>query len=355
MALLNVGYVGCGFMAQNVHLPNLRQSAQCALEGLAEVRTDLGRKVQAKFGIPRLHDSHRAMARDDRYDAFAVSAGYVAQGQIARDLLRTGRPVFMEKPIALTVKQALAVTEAAQTPGARLMVGYMMRYDAGYQLARAKVKEMRAAGRLGDLTYVRSHGFRGDWIAGADTAMETSAEPRPPENWEGPDWLPPACLHAYVGYVQQYVHNLNLVRYLLDAGDDARVTAVDLDDRDAAGIVSLRVKGVRAVLETGSLRHHRWDDHTQIYFRSGWIHAWAPPLLNENLPAEVEIYYGGDSHAYERPLPRERWSWAYRREMEGFLQAVRTGEEFLSPGEDAVTDVRLMEDVFRKHVKGRGA
>lgn len=205
MALLNVGYVGCGFMAQNVHLPNLRQSAQCALEGLAEVRTDLGRKVQAKFGIPRLHDSHRAMARDDRYDAFAVSAGYVAQGQIARDLLRTGRPVFMEKPIALTVQQALAVAEAAQTPGARLMVGYMMRYDAGYQLARAKVKEMRAAGRLGDLTYVRSHGFRGDWIAGADTAMETSAEPRPPENWEGPDWLPPACLHAYVGYVQQYV------------------------------------------------------------------------------------------------------------------------------------------------------
>ena len=79
---------------------------------------------------------------------------------------------------------------------------------------------------------------------------------------------------------------------------------MDLDDRDAAGIVSLRVKGVRAVLETGSLRHHRWDDHTQIYFRSGWIHAWAPPLLNENLPAEVEIYYGGDSHAYERPLPR---------------------------------------------------
>ena len=109
------------------------------------------------------------------------------------------------------------------------------------------------------------------------------------------------------------------------------------------------------MLETGSLRHHRWDDHTQIYFRSGWIHAWAPPLLNENLPAEVEIYYGGDSHAYERPLPRERWSWAYRREMEGFLQAVRTGEESLSPGEDAVTDVRLMEDVFRKHVKGRGA
>lgn len=93
----------------------------------------------------------------------------------------------------------------------------------------------------------------------------------------------------------------------------------------------------------------------QIYFRSGWIHARAPPLLNENLPAEVEIYYGGDSHAYERPLPRERWSWAYRREMEGFLQAVRTGEEFLSPGADAVTDVRLMEDIFRKHMEGRGA
>ncbi len=347
MSKLNVGYVGCGFMAQNVHLPNLHASAQCNLRGLAEVRTDLGRKVQRKFGIEQFHASHQEMVQDARYDAFAVSAGFATQGQIARDLLRSGRPVFMEKPLALSVRQATEIVEAAQTPGARLMVGYMKRYDAGNQLVRAKVQEFLASGELGPITYVRAHGFCGDWICGREIAMEESAEPLPTEEREVPPWLPADKKAAYVSYLQQYVHNLNLIRYLLDAGDDAQVTAVDLDDDGFHGIACLRVKGVRAVLETGRLGYHRWEDHTQIYFRDGWIHTWAPPLLHENLPATVEIYYGGAAHRYERPLPRDRWSWAYRREMEAYLQAIQTGEEFLATGADALTDVRLVEEIYR--------
>lgn len=350
MSVLRVGYVGCGFMAQNVHLPNLSQSRRCALHGLSEVRADLGRKIQRKYGIPHFHTDHGDLARDDSYDAFAVSAGFVTQGRIARDLLRSGRPVFMEKPMAITVRQAEEILEAAQTPGARLMVGYMKRYDAGYQLVRAKVQEFQASGRLGEMFFARSHGFCGDWIAGMDTTLETSRLPMPEEHMEGPDWMPPALVPKYVSYLQQYVHNFNLLRYFLNAGDRARVTTVDLDDDGFTGLVSMEMAGVRAALETGRLSHHRWDDHTQLYFRQGWIHTWAPPLLNENLPAEVEIYYGGDSHAYERPLPAARWSWAYRREMEGFLSAVQSGAAFLSPGEDALTDIRLIEDVYRQHL-----
>ena len=347
MSKLNVGYVGCGFMAQNVHLPNLSHSPHCNLQGLAEVRTDLGRKVQKKFGIAKFHASHQEMVQDASYDAFAVSAGFTTQGQIARDLLRSGRPVFMEKPMALSVRQAEEIVEAAQTPGARLMVGYMKRYDAGNQLVRSKVQEFLESGELGPITYVRAHGFCGDWIAGMDITMEESAEPLPTEEREVPAWLPADKKAAYVSYLQQYVHNLNLIRYLLDAGDDAHVTAVDLNDDGFYGIACLQVKGVRAVLESGGLRHHRWEEHTQIYFRDGWIQTWAPPLLHENLPAEVEIYYGGESHRYERPLPADRWSWAYRREIEAYLQAVQTGEEFLATGEDALTDVRLVEEIFR--------
>ena len=173
MSKLNVGYVGCGFMAQNVHLPNLSSSEHCNLRGLVEVRTDLGRKVQQKFGIEKFHASHQEMVQDASYDAFAVSAGFTTQGQIARDLLRTGRPVFMEKPLALSVRQAEEIVEAAQTPGARLMVGYMKRYDAGNQLVRTKVQEFLESGELGPITYVRTHGFCGDWEGGMDVTLGT--------------------------------------------------------------------------------------------------------------------------------------------------------------------------------------
>ena len=34
MSKLNVGYVGCGFMAQNVHLPNLSASQAMQFAGV---------------------------------------------------------------------------------------------------------------------------------------------------------------------------------------------------------------------------------------------------------------------------------------------------------------------------------
>lgn len=351
MSALRLGYAGCGFMAQNVHLPNLTALSECEVAALAEVRPDLGRKVQAKFGIPSFHEDHMGLARDDSLDVLAVSSGFTTQGEIAIDFLRTGRPVFMEKPMALSLRQADRILEAAQTPGARLMVGYMKRHDAGNQLALDRVREFRRSNELGDVMYLRAHGFCGDWICGMDVdRMETSSQPLPAEAREGPDWLPADRLSHYVNFLQQYVHNLNFMRYLLDAGDDAQVVAVDLDSTSHQGVSVFRIGGVRCMLETGRLDHHRWDDHTQVYFRQGWVHTWAPPLLNENLPAEVEIYRGGRHHSYERPLPKDRWSWAYRREMEAFLDCVRTGEPFLASGEDARTDIRLVEEIYRLHL-----
>ena len=351
VSALRLGYAGCGFMAQNVHLPNLTGLPDCEVVALAEVRADLGRKVQSNFGIPDLHPDHMGLVRDDSLDVLAVSSGFTTQGEIAVDFLRTGRPVFMEKPMALSVRQADRIVEAAQTPGARLMVGYMKRYDAGNQLARERVQEFLASGELGDVMYVRAHGFCGDWECGMDVDdIETSSQPVPTENHIGLDWLPANRVSKYVGFLQQYVHNLNFMRYLLDAGDDAQVLSVDLDNTGVEGVIVMRIGGVRCLLETGRLAYYRWDDHTQVYFRKGWVHTWAPPLLNENLPAEVEIYRGGSQHSFERPLPADRWSWAYRREMRAFLDCVRTNQPFLASGEDAWTDVRLMEEIFRMHL-----
>ena len=48
---VRLGYVGCGFMAQKVHIPNLLSTPGCELVALAELRQELGRKVQASFAI----------------------------------------------------------------------------------------------------------------------------------------------------------------------------------------------------------------------------------------------------------------------------------------------------------------
>src|SRR2546426_7073524 len=91
------GYVGCGFMAQKVHLPNFRRIRGCELIALAEVRAGLRDRIAGRYGIPRRYSSHEELARDPEIEAVGVSAGYAPPGEMARGLLRAREHVLMEK------------------------------------------------------------------------------------------------------------------------------------------------------------------------------------------------------------------------------------------------------------------
>ena len=232
------------------------------------------------------------------------------------------------------------------------MVAYMKRYDAGNELVKELLTEFRATGELGDITYVRNHGFCGDWIAGIDTPMERSDEPSPkPAAFAGaPGWLPERFYSRYVAYLQQYTHNLNLLRWFLDADGRVEVKGVHLDEDGMNGIVVLQISGIRVIIESGSLANHGWDEHTQIYFKRGWIKTSAPPLLLKNLPATVEVYRAVPSHQTEQRIPDAGWSWSYRREAEHFVECVAKGLPFRSSAEDTLHDVSIIEDIFRLYV-----
>jgi predicted dehydrogenase len=349
-----MGYVGCGFMAQSVHLPNLLGLPECELLALAEVRPELGRRVQARFGIPRLYASHLELAADPEIQAVAISGHFVGQGELAIDVLCAGKDVFVEKPMAVTVAQAERILEAERASGRRLMVGYMKRYDAGNRQVKRLVQQFRTSGELGALRYVRNHGFCGDWVAGNSAPVLTSDEPIPAVEPLIPDWMPEQYYRNYIGYLQQYTHNINLVRWLLDAGDDIRVKLVDLDARDGfSGVVVLEVAGIRTLLESGSLAYHAWDEHTQVYFERGWVRTEAPPLLLQNVPATVEVYRSdkGQGSAHTTHFPAEGWNWSYREEMRHFVRAVLEGTPFGSSAEDTLADVRTFEAIYRRFVE----
>lgn len=377
MSNIRLGYVGCGFMAQCVHLPNFLATAGCDVVAVAETRPELGQRVQSALQIPKYYRHHTELLADPEVDAIAVSAAFGVQGEIARDALAAGKHVFMEKPMALTLAQADAILDAAQAAERRLMVGYMKRYDAGNELAHAEIVRLRAAGELGRVTYVRNHGFGGNWLAGLDRSPIVTDEPVADGSWFGPDWLPPEYMQPYVHYLQQFTHNINLLRWFAGAvhsGDTqadkqaeaqtraaqsgglsgVAVRAVDLDDDGYTGIVVFELNGVRSVLETGRLAHYRWDEHTQVYFEHGWVHVWSPALLHRQAAAQVEIYRAGNEHIVSRPLPQLPYSWSYLREAQHFIDCLHSGAPFRSDGEDTRIDVWLCEEIYRQYLTQRG-
>ena len=356
MEPLKIGYVGCGFMAQRVHMPNIKATEGCELVALAEPRSELAEKVARRHQVDKVYRDHRELGRDPDIDAVCLSLPFAIQGSAAADLLEAGKDVFMEKPMAISTRQADRILKAQAAAGKRLMVGYMKRYDPGNELVERLISQWRKSGEMGKVTYVRSHGFCGEWLVALDTPFETTKEPMPSAPAEAmaeaiPDWLPQHLLERYIGYLQQYTHNVNLVRYFLGGTEQVRAKHVDLDDAGIDGILLLEVDGIRTVIESGRLRYHSWEENTQVYFENGWIRTEAPPLMLRNQPASVEVYRAGDPP--EKKSLYTKWEWSYMREIRHFVHGLATGEPFRSPPEDAAVDVKVFEHVFRRIAEGR--
>lgn len=352
---VRLGYVGCGFVAQRIHIPNFAALPECDLIAVAEVRQDLGARVARRYGIPRVYRSHEELAADPDIEAVGVSGPYAVQGRVAEDLLRAGKHVFMEKPMAVSLARGEAILAAAREGGARLMVAYMKRSDPGNLLLKQHLDSWRASGECGRVVYARNHGFGGNWVYAQDpnVPFEHSDEPAPAAPDEGPDWVPERWLSSYLGYLQQWTHNINLLRFFLDdRAGTARVKSVQLDADGMTGVVVLDINSTRAVVESAYTRFHAWEEHSQIYFEGGWLRTEAPPLMQKEVPATVEIYRAA-SDGRPPQLIRQfaEPGWSYREEARHFLEALRSGEAFRSSGEDSLHDVRLLEEVYRHVVE----
>ncbi|MCC6443775.1 MAG: Gfo/Idh/MocA family oxidoreductase [Armatimonadetes bacterium] len=348
---VRLGYVGCGFVAQRIHIPNFCALPDCHLLALAEVRGDLGQHVARHYAIPKVYRSHEEIATDPDIEAVGVSAPYSLQGRIAEDLLRAGKHVFMEKPMAVSLERAESIVRAAHEGNSRLMVGYMKRYDPGNVLLKQHLSGWRQSGACGRIVLARNHGFGGNWVYGQDPNIpfEQSSEPAPPSPEDCPAWLPEKWRGPYLNYLQQWTHNINLLRFLLDdASGQAKVASVLLDGDGMTGMTVLDIGGVRAVVESAYTRFHAWEEHTQVYFEGGWLRTQAPALMHKESSATVEIYRaasGGDPPRLTQEYAAPGWS--YREEAKHFLACLRSGQPFRSSGEDTLTDVRLYEDIYR--------
>jgi len=343
-------------MAQHVHLPNFHALPGCELVALAEKRPALREKVAARLGIPVRYSNHSGLAQDPQIDAVAVSAGFAEQGDIAADLLRAGKHVFMEKPMAVSQRQAERILKAAREGHTRLMVAYMKRYDPGNIQMAEIAASWRSKGTAGEVLLARSHGFCGDWLVGLDVDQMVRTD-EPLESWmpddQLPEWLPSEFQSRYLSYLQQYSHNINLLRFLLgaDQREQVGVEEVALDSDGFTGIVILRLAGVRCVIESASSNFHAWDENTQIYFKEGWLKAEAPPLFARPATTRLEVYTRVPRPEFRYPLPQAPPSWPYREEAKHFIGQLQSGMPFRSSGEDAFFDVVLNELIYRAYLQ----
>jgi predicted dehydrogenase len=339
--------IGAGFIGQIAHLVNFAELRCCRVLALAEMRPELRHKVAQKYGIPRTYATHHELIQDPEVEAVVVVTPRPYTAPVVLDCLEAGKHVLSEKPMAGTYEQGQRLVAAARSRKVHYAVGYMKRYDEGVQTAKRLLDEVVGSAELGPILFARAHCYMGDSYCNADGHVQTEERATYIDaGWPmGPAWLPEDWKQPYAAYVNTYSHNINLLRFLL--GTSPVVEYVSLR-RKAGQIAVLDFGNFVGSLETGRASNRGWDEVTEVYFADGCLTLHTPPALLRNTPATVKLYRGGSDQLVI--APQCNWTWSFRRQAEAFVRDVLEGRESLSSGADALEDLRLAEEIWRKEM-----
>ena len=203
--------VSAGRHADRNIAPAINAAPDAQLIGICSRDSERGAAFARRHGALAVYGGVDAMLADRRVEAVYVASPNALHAAHAIQAAAGGRHVLVEKPMATTVDDGLAMVRAARAAGVTLGVGFHLRHHPAHRAAR----ELLETGVLGELTLAQAQ-----WGYGARN--QTLPLKRPPlQQW----WEDPELLGGAVALMGTGVHAIDLLRFLLGR-EVTSVTAV---------------------------------------------------------------------------------------------------------------------------------
>ncbi|MCB2130277.1 MAG: Gfo/Idh/MocA family oxidoreductase [Rhodobacteraceae bacterium] len=174
MTSIGFGLIGTGFMGKT-HAMAMR-SVRAIFGDVPDVRLELLCDTPAaqaaaradQFGFARATSEWRDLLADSSVDIVSITTPNNLHKEMAIAVLDAGKHVWCEKPMALTLDDAVEMTKAAKRSGAVTLVGYNYIHNPAFRHAQRLI----ADGRIGKVVH-----FRG-WVD-----EDYQADPELPWTW----------------------------------------------------------------------------------------------------------------------------------------------------------------------------
>jgi predicted dehydrogenase len=355
---LRVGVIGCGVIAQVMHLPHLLElDDRFELSAVCDISEDTARACARRFGNPAVHTSWEELVESEPLDAVLVlTSGSHAPMAIAA--AQAGMHVLVEKPMCLNPDEGAEMIRAAEVAGVRLMVGTMKRYDPAYERLLERLPE------AGELRLIRVTTLESPFQPYVEGYALTPPSPGPAEliaQLKAADELrvvaalPESDEQTRFCYrwmlLDNLVHELNALRGAL--GEPGVVKYAELSPRVVN--LSLTFGGVDCHLSWVDLPGMaRYRQELAFYGLDARLTLTLPSPYLRGMPTELAIEAGrhGTSHAW-RTVETVSYVEAFKRELIEFHAAITEGRAPRTDGSDGLHDVTLCRSIAQSHHFGR--
>lgn len=336
---LTIGCIGAGMIMAECHLAAYKE-AGFTVGAIASRTRAKAEAVATRWGIPGVHDTPEALIADPSIEVLDIA--YPPDQQPALIYAALAQPhikaILAQKPLALTLADAIALRDAAAAAGKVLSVNQNMRYDQSMRV----LKQILDRGDLGEVVFAQ---------------IDMHAIP----HWQG-------FLSGYdrLTLANMSVHHLDVLRFLF--GEPSEITTqtrkdprTSFEHSDGITVSTLRFEsGVLAVsLEDvwSGPRGEGYDDDQHITFRVEGTQGVAKGSIGWPSGAASTLSYASAKTTGGKWLtPSWDSMWfpqAFIGVMEQLQYAVTTGTAPALSVADNVRTVALIEAGYRSIAEGR--
>ncbi len=326
MNTFNIAFLGAGRMG-TTHLRNLAGIPGVQVRVVADTRLEAAQQGASLARAERASADIDGAIRASDVDAVLISTATSTHAELIERCVRAGKPVWCEKPLALTLDETRRVVDLVEASGVPVMIGFMRRFDPGYAAAKRAI----VAGEVG-----RVERFR---------AISCDFSPPPLGFIKGSGGI----------FVDMLVHDFDMARFLV--GEIEEVSAwgdtliepgyADAGDVDTAVAMLRFAGGALGVLEGSRRTTWGYDIRTEIAGSLARLVVEAPqktPLLTSR-----GLGFAGDHY---QSFP-DRFDEAYRAELEYFFACLRAGATPMPGVRDALESLRVALAATRSLKEGR--
>ncbi len=155
---LNIGFIGCGNIAQNKHMAGLSKIEGVNLCGFTDTNPETAKMAQTAYGTKNsnVYDNAESLLKNSDLDIIHICTPNFTHAELSLMALDAGKHVMVEKPMAISSDDAQKMLDKATEKGLQLTIGHQTRFREDVR----QLKSLIGADVLGEIYYAKAHAIR---------------------------------------------------------------------------------------------------------------------------------------------------------------------------------------------------
>lgn len=302
---LGIGVVGLGRLGY-VHALNVSRLPKAKLVAVCDMDEVLVTGTAEELGCKAYTDVRR-MLEDRDVEAVCVVTPTAYHLDPVTAVTESGKPLFLEKPLAATLGENLKIEELIRSSGIKCQIGFQRRFDPDFAAAEQMIRE----GAIGTPVYINAY----------------ARDPFPPPPWA----MDPAKGGGL--YIDMLLHDFDIARFFMN--DEVELVNADETNLVVNGegvnrfadnvIVNLRFKGGALATYHASMHaEYGYDVRTEVHGSHGNLIIGGLNRTEVVLCSREKGITRPQTYQPEGRLPHfmVRFKEAYENEIREFVEAV---------------------------------